>query len=1082
MILVRIACIFVSTAVMVSADDFRPHYHYVTPANWMNEPNGLIRIGSTWHMFYQTNPNGITFDNLSWGHATSPDLVNWTYQDIAIPLANGIFSYSGTTWYDEDNDTGLGTSQNPPYLAYYTGFTANNGDQDQRLAYSLDQGVSWQKYSGNPIISVAQEASPIDSTNGKESRDPKVFYHTSSGKWVMVLTHGGQKKASFWNSDDGLSWTWVSDLRATSVPGLPTGVGAWEVPDLFEIPIEGEAGTRWCLLITVASGSPAGGNGVIGILGSFDGVSFMPDTVNTAALWLDHGRDFDGVTSWENVPAQDGRRIVAGVMNSYGGNPPTATYKSIISIPRELKLKRLNGQLYLTQQPVQELTAAGVTLSSFSNTPLAIGQSMLETINGRGLDIELDFTPAVGSVVHLEVRRGTGEKTVISYDHSTATLSMDRTNSGNIGYHPDAGGVHTKALATTGNGALRLRVLVDESSVEVFGGEGEVAISNLIFPGPGSTGVSLYVTQNDVFIDSLVVRGLSPDAGVSQVLPEVVHHWSMESWTGDTLYLNGSVATHGIADSADYLGQGILDGFANDPNAASDPLYCWGPMEGTAAGLISSMVPPPFLLSEGYSSEGSFNFGVVLNDGGHLFYAQDQFGEEWTGDADGSWTQELFFRSSAVTQGASGTQQLIRREGLMVPTGDLEINQRSGALTLKTNDGGVARSLTIPANYLDMQWHYVVVRYSALTSSVSLTTLSEDGRLRTVSGGYNPVHSNANILIGRYDAEVRRFNGLIDEVRLSNALLADAQLLAPLNLVADTDMDGLPDTSETNTGIFVSQSDTGTDPNLSDTDGDQLSDGDEVLLLGTCPLRADTDGDTLSDYVETKTGVYLSVNDTGTDPLLFDTDGDTLNDGSELNLGIYVSVANRGTDPNDSDTDDDGLNDGIETGTGVYLGPNDTGTNPLLSDTDADNLPDGEELNAHATNPFLGDSDGDQISDGDEVNTYGTDPNASDSDGDELSDYQELLVGMNPLSDDSVVLDAILTNPYLLGLVDPESIEHGRIVDYNITVDQNEVLIEVSLEKSADLSAWRPTGESAELRVPLEEGSQFFRLQVTDPE
>lgn len=312
--------------------DFRPVYHFVPEQNWMNEPNGLIKIGSTWHLFFQHNPTGNFWGNLSWGHATSTDLVSWTHQPIAISSGDGIQAFTGTAYFDSENLSGLGSPSNAPYLAFYTGYFPSTGVQDQRLAYSLDHGTTWIKYAGNPIISKTQEE-PHDITKGLETRDPKVFYHTPSGRWVMILAHGGQNKVTFWTSSDAESWTWRSDFNANSIPNLPGGINGWEVPDFFELAIKGTTQKKWVMIITPATGSPAGGNGVFAVVGSFDGAVFTADPVDPIAFWLDYGRDFDGALSWENVPASDGRRILASVMNSYGGNPPNQHLEGNAIVP-----------------------------------------------------------------------------------------------------------------------------------------------------------------------------------------------------------------------------------------------------------------------------------------------------------------------------------------------------------------------------------------------------------------------------------------------------------------------------------------------------------------------------------------------------------------------------------------------------------------------------------------------------------------------------------------------------------------------------------------------------------------------------
>ncbi|RYP43025.1 hypothetical protein DL770_011884 [Monosporascus sp. CRB-9-2] len=493
---------------LASADDFRPTFHFVPEQNWMNEPNGLIKIGFTWHLFFQHNPTGNFWGNMAWGHATSTDLVRWEYLPVALGNENGIQSFTGTSYYDDANSSGLGTADNPPYLAFFTGYFPNSGVQDQRLAYSSDRGTTWTKYTGNPIISQEQET-PHDITGGLETRDPKVFFHAPTDKWVMILAHGGQNKMTFWTSPDTKNWTWQSDITSSDIPGLPGDVQGWEVPDFFELPIEDSEQKKWVMLVTPAKGSPAGGNGVFGVTGSFNGTRFTAETVDPATMWLDYGRDFDGALRWENVPSSDGRTILAAVMNSYGGHPPTTTWKGMLSFPRTLKLKEVDGKLRFLQQPVKELDAASTMLTHITNQTLAPGQTILSGNHGRALDIQISFVPGVGSTLSLAVRKGGSEQTVISYAQSNGALSVDRNASGDISYDPAAGGVHSTTFSADASGVVQLRALVDECSVEVFGGKGQAVISNLIFPATTSDGLSLTTTGGNADIQSVEVREVS---------------------------------------------------------------------------------------------------------------------------------------------------------------------------------------------------------------------------------------------------------------------------------------------------------------------------------------------------------------------------------------------------------------------------------------------------------------------------------------------------------------------------------------------------------------------------------------------
>ncbi|EKG19847.1 Glycoside hydrolase family 32 [Macrophomina phaseolina MS6] len=474
----------------------------------MNEPNGLIKIGSTWHLFFQHNPTGNFWGNIVWGHATSTDLVSWEYLPVALGNENGIQSFTGTSYYDDANTSGLGTEDSPPYLAFFTGYFPDTGVQDQRLAFSLDQGATWTKVGENPVISKEQEA-PHDITAGLETRDPKVFFHNATEKWVMILAHGGQNKMTFWTSPDTKKWEWQSDFTSNAIPGLPGDVTAWEVPDFFQLAVEGSTEKKWVMLITPAQGSPAGGNGVFGVTGSFNGTKFTADPVDPATMWLDYGRDFDGAMSWENVPTSDGRRIIASVMNSYGDKPPTGTWKGMLSFPRTLKLKKIGEKLRFLQLPVEELDAASTTVTHITNKTLAPGQTLLSSIHGRALDVRISFVPSADSRLSLSVRKGGSEETVIIHARSGETVSVDRRASGNISWDPAAGGVHSAPLSPDASGVVRLRALVDECSVEVYGGEGQVVISDLVFPATASDGLSLTTAGGNVELLEVEVREVS---------------------------------------------------------------------------------------------------------------------------------------------------------------------------------------------------------------------------------------------------------------------------------------------------------------------------------------------------------------------------------------------------------------------------------------------------------------------------------------------------------------------------------------------------------------------------------------------
>ncbi|KAL4935721.1 concanavalin A-like lectin/glucanase domain-containing protein [Aspergillus oleicola] len=278
---------------------------------------------------------------------------------------------------------------------------------------------------------------------------------------------------------------------------------------MFEMPIEGTDETTWVLIFTPANRSPAGGNGVLALTGSFDGTTFQPDSVDVSKLWLDHGRDFDGAMSWENVPGSDGRRILAAISNSYGASPPTTTWKGMLSFPRTLSIHQSGSTRYFRQQPVRELDTVSSSLATIANQTVTPGQVLLSSIHRAALDIQIAFSTNADTVLSLAVRKAGSQHTAIRYNRATATLSVDRTASGTTSYDPAAGGVHSAPLLPDSSGVIRIRVLVDTCSVEVFGGQGEVVISDLIFPDEAADGLALQVTGGAAVIQTLVVKEIS---------------------------------------------------------------------------------------------------------------------------------------------------------------------------------------------------------------------------------------------------------------------------------------------------------------------------------------------------------------------------------------------------------------------------------------------------------------------------------------------------------------------------------------------------------------------------------------------
>ena len=286
---------------------YRPQFHFSPEENWMNDPNGMVYYGGEFHLFYQYNPFGDKWGHMSWGHATSSDLVNWQHLPLALAEENNIMIFSGSAVVDWNNSSGFGKDGKPPMIAIYTGHHTNKPLQDQRIAFSNDRGRTWTKYAGNPVIDIGE----------KDFRDPKVFWHEQTRQWIMAVTWSIKRRVRFYGSPDLKQWTHLSDFGpAGSVNGI------WECPDLFPLPVEGSDEQKWVLIVNVGGGAPAGGSGCQYMVGKFDGKTFVlhepsqpqptPAIVPDGVLFADFE---DGYGDWKTEGDAFGSAPAKGTLN-----------------------------------------------------------------------------------------------------------------------------------------------------------------------------------------------------------------------------------------------------------------------------------------------------------------------------------------------------------------------------------------------------------------------------------------------------------------------------------------------------------------------------------------------------------------------------------------------------------------------------------------------------------------------------------------------------------------------------------------------------------------------------------------------
>ena len=479
-------------------DGARPLYHFTPPKNFINDPNGLVYRDGLYHLFYQHNPEGDRWGHMSWGHAVSRDLVRWEHWPIALHEEDGIMIFSGSAVVDARNTSGVGQDGAGPMIAVYTGH--GHGKQTQNIASSVDGGRTWTKFRGNPVIDIKSNA----------FRDPKVFWHSPTRRWVMATVLADERKVRLWGSTDLKQWKQLSGFG----PAAATK-GVWECPELFEAPIEGAAGeSRWVLKEDVGDGAVAGGSGGQYFVGTFDGTTFRPEnsTPGAAALWFDHGKDFYATQCWNDAPG--GRPVWLAWMNNwqYANDIPTTPWRGAMTTPRTVALRRTAEGLRIAQAPVPTVESLRHDKKRLDARPIPAREISLETegISGQSLEIIADVEPRDAESFGLKVLNGENEETLIGIDRRAGTVFVDRTRSGNVGFSPHFPGRHSARLSTKDNGSIRLHVLVDVTSVEVFADDGLAVITDQVFPRPTSRGVSLFATGGAARLRSLEAWELRP--------------------------------------------------------------------------------------------------------------------------------------------------------------------------------------------------------------------------------------------------------------------------------------------------------------------------------------------------------------------------------------------------------------------------------------------------------------------------------------------------------------------------------------------------------------------------------------------
>ena len=421
-----------------NVEKHRPVYHNTPAYGWMNDPNGMFYKDGVWHLCYQFNPYGSQWENMTWGHSTSTDLVHWKAEPTAItPDALGTI-FSGCCVVDKNNTAGFG---NDAIVAFYTSAGAR---QTQSMAYSTDGGKTFTKYENNPVIT----------SNVPDFRDPHVFWNAEAGFWNMILAAGQQM--SIYSSKDLKEWKHESDFGAE----YGNHGGVWECPDLMKMKVAGTDKEKWMLICNINPGGPFGGSATQYFIGEFDGHKFTCEDEPSETKWMDYGKDHYATITFDNAP--EGRRVGIAWMSNwqYANQVPTKQFRSANSIARDFGLFEYNGETYCSVSPAKEMDAVrGQRISSPSET--------------------CEIVVQLRGDAQLTLRNSKGEKVVITYDAVEQTIDFDRRRSGDVSFSEAFPCIVT---SPTYGQAKTLRIFVDRCSIEMFEGDGKMSMTNLVFP------------------------------------------------------------------------------------------------------------------------------------------------------------------------------------------------------------------------------------------------------------------------------------------------------------------------------------------------------------------------------------------------------------------------------------------------------------------------------------------------------------------------------------------------------------------------------------------------------------------------
>lgn len=508
-----------------NTDYYRPSYHFTPLYGWMNDPNGMVYKDGEYHLYFQYNPYGSKWGNMHWGHAVSKDLVHWEHLDPAIARDPVGHIFSGSSVVDKKNTADFGKDA---IIAIYTNNSVNH-DEVQCIAYSNDNGRTFTKYEGNPVLT------PFDGL--KDFRDPKVFWYEKGKCWYMIVS--ADKETRFYKSKNLKKWNYVSAFGK----GLGQQPCQYECPDFFQLPVNGDKKMKWVMTMNINPGCWFGGSATEYFVGDFDGKKFTCPDANEVK-WLDWGKDHYATVTFSNT----GDRVLGITWMSnwqYANLTPFKQNRGANGLPRELKLYEKNGKYYVSENVAPEVYALRKETKDLADASVADAKEfagVAANMNGA-FEIEADVTPDANGIAGIEISNNKRERTLIYFDMKQGKVVMDRTESGLTDFGKQAvphdielawdkqlaaegkqparitNSINYKndfALATwaplslceDGKKTYHVDIFVDKSSVELFVDGGRIAMTNLVFPVAPYENVKLYTQGGKAEFKNLKIHKL----------------------------------------------------------------------------------------------------------------------------------------------------------------------------------------------------------------------------------------------------------------------------------------------------------------------------------------------------------------------------------------------------------------------------------------------------------------------------------------------------------------------------------------------------------------------------------------------